>query len=71
MVNPALVEMLTSAEATVRAGVKNVQKFHRIAKAHGIFPVLEAPGLRGAKFWNPRDIDRLRDAVATEPEAVA
>ena len=37
----------------------NVQKFFRLAAKHGVFPTMEAPGLRGAKFWNPRDIDRV------------
>lgn len=52
------METLTTAEAAERLGV-NVQKFFRLVDAAKIKPVVEAPGLRGAKFWKPRDIDRL------------
>ena len=52
------METLTTAEAAERLGV-NVQKFFRIVATAGIQPVLEAPGLRGAKFWHARDIDQL------------
>ncbi|CAN5645097.1 hypothetical protein BH24ACT15_BH24ACT15_31810 [soil metagenome] len=50
---------LTSAEAAERLGV-NVQRFHRLVRRHGVNPVLEATGIRGPKFWNDADIDRLR-----------
>ena len=50
--------MLTSAEAAQILGV-NPQKFHRLVAARQISPVIEGPGLRGPKFWNPRDIERL------------
>lgn len=59
---PFHVETLTSRKAAERLGV-NVQKFLRIAAANHVSPVLEAPGLRGAKFWNPRDIERLADEL--------
>ncbi len=49
---------LTSAEAAERLGI-NAQKFHRLAARHDLAPVFEAPGQRGAKFWNPRDIERI------------
>ncbi len=52
------MESLTTREAAALLDV-NVQKLHRLAAAHDIAPIMEAPGLRGAKFWNPRDIDRL------------
>lgn len=52
------METLSTAEAAERLGV-NVQKFFRLVEDARIKPVLEAPGLRGAKFWRPRDIDRL------------
>lgn len=57
------MEVLTSRKAADRLGV-NIQKFHRLAAKHGLSPVMEAPGKRGAKFWNPRDIDRLDAAKA-------
>ncbi len=63
--NPAVVlnlsdmATLTSAEAAERLGV-NVQRFHRLVHRHGVNPVLVGPGIRGPKFWNAADIDRLR-----------
>ncbi len=70
--NVSTVESLTTKEATQRADLNNVQQFHRLAARHGIFPTFEAPGKRGAKFWNPRDVDRLRDLRRqTTTEAVA
>jgi hypothetical protein len=58
------MESLTTAEAAARLGVP-VWKFHR-EYAPRIAPVLEAPGKRGAKFWNLRDIDRLADELTAE-----
>lgn len=52
------METLLTREAAERAGV-DVAKFHRLVRKHRISPVMEAPGLRGAKFWLSRDIDRL------------
>jgi hypothetical protein len=54
------MEALTTTEAARRAGM-NVQKFHRAVADHGIEPVFRAPGLRGAMFWAPEDVDRLRE----------
>lgn len=51
-----------------------VSRFHRKVIEHGIKPVLKGPGLRGAMFWSPEDIDRLREAEAeagAETEAVS
>lgn len=62
------MESLTSIEAASLLGV-NVQKFHRLTAANGVSPILEAPGLRGAKFWHPLDIDALRRRL--DAEAVA
>lgn len=56
------METLLSKEAAARCGV-NVQKFHRLAATHRIEPLIEAPGARGAKFWLPRDIDRLLELI--------
>ena len=57
------METLSTTEAAERAGM-NVQKFHRKVAEHGIQPVLKAPGLRGAMFWSPEDVDRLANAEA-------
>ena len=62
------METLTSLKASERVGV-NVQKFHRLAAQHNVFPILKAPGLRGAKFWNPADIDRLVSDLAARQVA--
>ena len=59
------METLTSSEGADRLGI-NVQKFHRLADEHGIEPVLKAPGLRGAKFWLSRDIDRIAATLTAE-----
>jgi hypothetical protein len=64
------METLTTALAAVRVGV-DVAKFHRLVRKHGIEPAFEAPGLRGAKFWLPRDIDRLLELERVDGEAVA
>jgi hypothetical protein len=59
------MEALTSREGAERLGV-NVQKFHRLVAVYQVEPVIAVPGLRGAKFWQPADIDRI--ALALEGE---
>lgn len=54
---------LITKDAAAAAGV-NVQKFHRLAAKYGIVPALEAPGLRGAKFWHPADVARIARLAA-------
>jgi hypothetical protein len=49
---------LTSRQGADRLGV-NIQKFHRLVAANDVEPVVVGTGLRGAKFWNPADIDAL------------
>jgi len=63
------METLTSALAADRLGV-DVAKFHRLVRKHRIEPAFEAPGLRGAKFWLPRDVDRIAE-LEHAGEAVA
>ena len=63
MVNLSGVETLPTAEAAAQLGI-NVQKFFRLAAKHDVLPTFEAPGKRGAKFWNPRDIERIARAEA-------
>jgi len=62
------METLTSRQAAVRLDV-NVQKFHRLVKTFDLAPVLEIPGKRGAKWWNPIDIEALAATLATETGA--
>lgn len=62
------METLLSSEAAARLGV-NVQKFHRLVAQHDIAPAFEAPGLRGAKFWLPRDVDLLAAKLAEKANA--
>lgn len=53
-----MTETITTSEAAEMVGV-NVQKFFRLVAAHDITPALEAPGLRGAKFWHRSDVEKL------------
>lgn len=62
------MESLTSAAAAALLGV-NAQKFHRLVAVYDVHPVLEANGIRGAKFWNPRDIEALRGRLAATEQA--
>lgn len=62
------MDSLTSRKAADRLGV-SVQKFHRTVTKHKVNPVFELDGIRGAKFWNPRDIDRLADTLQAEAKA--
>ncbi len=56
------METFISRDAAERCGV-TIQKFHRLAAAHRIEPVMKAPGTYGAKFWLSRDIDRLLELI--------
>jgi len=53
-----MANTLTSAEAADRLGV-TVQKWHRLAKAANLTPASAAPGLRGARWWNLADVNRI------------
>lgn len=64
------MESLTSAQAAERLGV-NAQRFHRLVARHKVAPVIEAPGLRGAKFWNPKDIERIAAELESDVETAA
>lgn len=35
----------------------NAQKFFRLAAKHKVAPAMEAPGKRGAKFWDAKDVE--------------
>jgi hypothetical protein len=58
------VTHLPTGEAVRLLGLPNtgagVARFFRLTAKHGVTPVLEAPGKRGAKFWATGDIRRLR-----------
>lgn len=54
---------MTTKDAATRLGV-NVPKFFRLAATHGVNPVVEAAGIRGPKFWDPADINRLAEVAA-------
>jgi hypothetical protein len=56
------MDSLTSKGAAERLGV-TVRQFHYLVERHGVKPVRELPGLRGAKFWDPSDIDAMTKAA--------
>lgn len=66
MVNISTVEGLTSREAAERLDIR-VQQWHRLVARYGLTPTRELPGIRGAKFWHPEDVDR----VAAELQAAS
>jgi hypothetical protein len=68
MVNISTVEGLTSREAAERADVR-VQQWHRLVARFGLTPHYELPGIRGAKFWRPEDVDRVCKAIAAKQVA--
>lgn len=51
-------ETLTTSEAAAVVGV-SVQHYLRLAERLGVEAALQAPGLRGAKFWRSEDVDRI------------
>lgn len=60
MVNISTVEAMTSREAAEQLGIR-VQQWHRLVARHNLSPQYELPGIRGAKFWHPGDVDRVRE----------
>jgi len=50
---------LTSREAAERLGV-SISTLHLLSQLGEITPVLQAPGLRGAKWFSPEDVDALK-----------
>lgn len=65
MVNISTVEGLTSREAAEALAVR-VQQWHRLVARYGLTPTRELPGIRGAKFWHPEDVDRVRQLIAEQ-----
>jgi hypothetical protein len=63
------VESLTTAEAVRELDLPYVARFLRLAERHGIEPIMSGPGIRGAKFWSPADIARLREILDAERAA--
>lgn len=54
--------LLTTREAATELGI-TVRRFHWLVVKHELTPERELPGIRGAKFWNPSDVERLRPAA--------
>jgi excisionase family DNA binding protein len=50
--------LLTTAQAAARLGV-SVPTLNRWVRHGRIKPAIEGPGLRGARFFDPSDIDAL------------
>jgi hypothetical protein len=63
------MKSLTSREAADLLEVR-VQRWHRLAAEHNLTPERELPGIRGAKFWRRRDVERVRKAL-NQTERVA
>jgi hypothetical protein len=56
----SMSETYTTKEAADVLGV-DVARFFRLMDTHTILPVLSAPGIRGAKFW---DVEQINDLAA-------
>lgn len=65
VVEPDAMNTLSSREAAERIGI-SVASFHRLARKHTVSPIIEAPGVRGAKFWLRTDIDKLTAIASRE-----
>lgn len=52
------LELLTSAQVAERFGV-DVRTVARWVNAGRLTPAIEAPGLRGARFFHPDDVEAL------------
>ena len=59
-------KLLTTMQAAERVGV-SVPTINRWARQGRIAPVFKAPGLRGARLYDPADIDALAAEDATTP----
>ena len=53
-----MVQTLTTAEACEKLGV-SASTLHKWVRAGTLKPTMQAPGLRGARFFNAADIDAL------------
>jgi DNA-binding transcriptional MerR regulator len=59
----ATTTYLTSREAAERLGV-SISTLHLLSQLGEITPAMKAPGLRGAKWFSPDDIDALKSKRA-------
>ena len=50
---------IRTKEAADLLGETSVKQFLRVMDREGILPAVQVPGIRGAKFWNRADLDRL------------
>lgn len=55
---PDTESLITSAEAAARLN-RSVSALHRYVELGQLTPALAAPGIRGAKWFRPEDIDAL------------
>lgn len=62
------LELITAAEVAERAGVA-VKTVHRWAESGRIKTAMQGPGLRGARFFRPKDVERLLAELQTERSA--
>jgi DNA-binding transcriptional MerR regulator len=62
--------MLTTADVATRAGV-TVSAVHQWVNAGKITPATQLAGIRGPLLFDPEEVDRLLDEMATEAEAKA
>lgn len=64
-----LSHLKPTAEVAERLG-KSVATITRYVKAGRISPVIKGEGLRGAMWFNPDDIERLKSELEGEPANV-
>lgn len=60
----AEIELLTTAQIAERFGV-DVRTVARWVNAGRLTPVVQAPGLRGARLFRPEDVDALAEQART------
>lgn len=56
-----MTQPLTTAEAAERLGT-STRSIHRMVEDGRLEPAFKAPGVRGAMFFNPADVDELAEA---------
>ena len=61
-------DLLTSQQAAERLG-RSVSSLHRYVELGRLVPAIAAPGIRGAKFFRPADVDALGATLANEDPA--
>lgn len=64
------MNLLPTREVADRLGV-SISTLHGWVDAERIVPAMKAPGIRGALFFDPADVERLAGELASEAEARA